>query len=89
MTSRKKVQLTVSYKKDKTVSGNEVIYATNAKYAKNKKTKVINKNSTSKITMSGLKAGKVYYAKIRSYGLVNGKKIFSDCSDTEYIRIMY
>lgn len=88
LTSEKKGQMTVSYRKDKTVSGYEIIYATNSKFTKNKKTKVVNKASTSKTTISGLKGGTVYYVKVRSYVLINGQKIYSDYGYSYNTRVM-
>lgn len=84
ITSKKKGQITVSYQSNKTVSGYEIVYATNEKFTKNKKTKVVNKATTSKVTINGLKSGQVYYVKIRSYVLKNGQKIYSDYGYTDY-----
>ncbi|MFT4146191.1 MAG: Ig-like domain-containing protein [Mobilitalea sp.] len=85
ITSSKKGQLTVFFEKDKTVSGYEVVYATNEQFTKNKKIKAIGKASTSKLTISGLKSGQVYYVKVRAYVLKNGKKIYGDFSYLDYI----
>jgi len=84
VTSAKKGQVTVSYQKDKTVSGYEVVYATDSKFSKNKKTKVVNKASISKTTISKLKPGQIYYFKVRSYALVDGKKVYGEYGDWDY-----
>lgn len=81
----KKGQLTVSYRSDKTVSGYEIVYATNVKFTKNKKTKVVTKSSTSKVTIKDLKSGQGYYVKIRAYAVVNGKKIYGEYGWDDYI----
>ncbi|MDF2542840.1 MAG: Cysteine-rich secretory protein family [Herbinix sp.] len=78
ITSGKKGEITISFSKDKSVNGYEIEYATNEKFTKNKKTKVVSKASTSKVTINQLKGGQVYYVKIRSYVLRNGQKIYSD-----------
>ncbi len=75
LSSNKKGQLTVTYQKDKSVSGYEIVYATNQKF-KNYKRKYVRKASISKVTLTGLKAGKKYYVKIRPYVIINNKKIF-------------
>ncbi|MEG2439870.1 MAG: fibronectin type III domain-containing protein, partial [Acetivibrio sp.] len=82
--SNKRGQVTISYQKDKSVSGYEIIYATNSKFSKNKKTKKINKPSTSKVTISGLNAGQIYYFKVRSYVLVNNKKVYGELGYSDY-----
>lgn len=82
--SLKKGQITVSYRSDKTVSGYEIVYATNEKFAKNKKTKVVTKASTSKITITGLKSGQKYYVKMRAYVVVKGKKIYGEYDWYDY-----
>lgn len=88
ISSGKKGQMTVSYEKDKSVSGYEIVYDTNPKFTKNKKTKVVNKASTSKITISGLKGGQVYYVKIRAYVLISGQKIYSEYGYTDSTWLM-
>ena len=84
LTSRKKGQITITYQKDKTVNGYEIIYATNEKFTKNRKTKIVNKAATSKVTLSGLKVGQIYYVKVRPYVMVNEKKIYGDFGYSEY-----
>ena len=86
LTSKKKGQITVFYQKDKTVSGYEIVYATNAKFSKNKKVKIVDKATTSKVTLSGLKAGQFYYVKVRPYVLINDQKIYGDYGYRECIR---
>nr|WP_294486900.1 Ig-like domain-containing protein [uncultured Anaerosporobacter sp.] len=84
LTSKKKGQITVTYQKDKTVSGYEIIYATNSRFSKNKKTKVVKNANTSKVTLSGLKAGQSYYVKVRPYVLINDKKIYGVYGYSDY-----
>jgi Bacterial surface proteins containing Ig-like domains len=88
LTSKKKGQITVSYQKDKSVSGYEIVYATNAKFSKNRKTKIVSKASTSKVTISGLKIGQIYYVKVRPYVLINDKKIYGAYGYSGYTWVM-
>ena len=85
ISSKKKGQITISYQKDKTVNGYEIVYATNEKFSKNKKTKTVSKASTSKVTISGLKTGTCYYVKVRSYVMINNKKIYGVYGYSDYV----
>lgn len=87
LTSKKKGQITVTYQKDKTVSGYEIVYATNKKFSKNKKIKIVSKATTSKVTLNGLKAGQIYYVKVRPYVSINGKKIYGAYGYSDYTRV--
>lgn len=73
-------KITIYYDKDKTVSGYEILYATNEKFTKNKKTKTIKKASTTKATISLLSGSKKHYVKMRSYVIKDGKKIYGEYS---------
>lgn len=84
LNSKKKGQITVTYQKDKTVSGYEIVYATNEKFTKNKKTKTVSKATTSKVTLTGLKAGQIYYVKVRPYVMVNEKRIYGAYGYSDY-----
>ena len=61
----KKGKLTITWKKDKTVSGYIIQYATNKKFKNAKTVTVKGKNKTSK-TIS-VKKGKTYYVRLRTY----------------------
>lgn len=64
--SSKSIKLT--WKADKKVSGYEIEYSTNKNFTKKTTTKIkISKNSTTAKTIKGLKNGKTYYVRIRSY----------------------
>lgn len=67
-------------KQNKNTSGYQVMVnnsSNNLNYAK--KVTVKGKNKTS-CTVKGLKVNTVYYARVRTYKTVNGKKVFSDWS---------
>ncbi|HCT93139.1 MAG TPA: secretory protein [Lachnospiraceae bacterium] len=82
----KKKGFTVKWKKQtKQTSGYEVAYSTNKKFPKKGTTiKKISKNKTVSKTISGLKAKKKYYVRIRTYRITktNGKtkKLYSGWS---------
>lgn len=71
--SPKKKTLTVKWKKDAKADGYQIQYSTNSKF-KGAKTVDIKKNKTVKTTIKkGLKGGKKYYVRVRSYKK-DGKK---------------
>ena len=61
--------------KTATVSGYQIVCATDKKFSKNVVKTTVNGESLSK-TVTGLKKGKTYYVKVRAYKTVNGKKIY-------------
>lgn len=63
---------TVSWKRDKSVTGYE-LYCSTKKSSGYKLEKTITKNSTTSYADKKLKKGKTYYYKIRAYKTVNGK----------------
>ena len=65
----KKKKLNVQWKKVSGATGYEVMYATNNKFTKNKKTVKVKKN---KVTLKRLKSKKKYYVKVRAYKKSNG-----------------
>lgn len=70
--SKGKRQLTVSWKKDSKVTGYQIQFSDNSKF-KNAKTRTVANNRTTKKTITGLKAGKQYYVRIRAYKKVSKK----------------
>lgn len=76
-----KKQLTIKWKKNNKVSGYEVVYSANKKFT-GKKT-VRKAKTTTSYKIKGLKKGKTYYAKVRSYKTVNGKRIYGAYSTTK------
>ena len=76
----------VTWKKKTGVSGYQVQYATDKKFKKNKKTVTIaKKNATSK-TIKKLKSNKTYYVRVRTYKIVNGKKVYSSWSKVKAVK---
>ena len=79
VSSPKKKQLKVSWKKVSGASGYEVYRAT-SKDGKYKKVKTIGKGKTVTYTDKKVSSGKTYYYKVRSYRTVNGEKVYSGYS---------
>lgn len=73
----------VKWNKRSTVKGYQIKYSTSKKFKKSK-TVTVTKNSTSSKRIKKLKSGKKYYFKIRSYNIVNGKKLYSKWSKKKY-----
>ena len=70
----------------KTGSGYQVQIATNSTFTKGKKTYKITNSSTLKKTISGLKAGKKYYVRVRAYKTY-GNTAYGDWSNVRSVRI--
>lgn len=64
--SRGKNQLTVKWKKDSKATGYQIQFSSNSKF-KGAKTRTVNNNRTTSKTITGLKAGKQYYVRVRAY----------------------
>ncbi len=73
----KKKKLNVSWKKVNGATGYEVMYATNNKFTKNKKTVKVKKN---KVTIKRLKSKKKYFVKVRAYKKANGTTYYGKWS---------
>ena len=80
----KKVKLT--WKKVKNISGYEIIYATNKKFTKSKKTVKVKSSKNSKV-ITKLKKKKKYYFKIRAYRITSGKKVSGAWSKIKSVKI--
>ncbi len=81
-----KKAISVIWKKVSGVKGYQVQVATNKKFKKNKKTVTIKKRKTTKTTVKKLKAKKKYYVRIRTYKIVNGKKVYSSWSKVKSVK---
>ena len=82
--SKKAVAL--EWKKVSGVKGYQVQVATDKKFKKNKKTVTIKKQKTTKTTVKKLKAKKKYYVRVRTYKIVNGKKVYSSWSKVKSVK---
>lgn len=84
----KKAKVTWTKKKD--VDGYQVQVAQNKKFSKGKKTKVVAVSyyqHPTNCTFTKLKKGKTYYARVRTYKLVNGEKCYSSWSNVKTVKI--
>ncbi len=80
-----KKSFVLQWKKIKDVKGYQVQYSTSKKFKKAKKVN-IKKSSTTKLTVKKLKKKKKYYVRMRSYKVVNGKKVYSSWSKTKTVK---
>ena len=85
LTAKAKI-MTVTWKKDLTVTGYQIQYATNKKFT-NAKTVKITKASTTKKTISKLKSKKTYYVRIRSYKKSGSNNIYGAYSLVKKVKI--
>ena len=67
-------------------TGYEIMYATNSKFTKGKKTVKVTSYKTTSKKITKLSAKKTYYVKIRTYKTVDGKKYYSDWSKTKSVK---
>ena len=81
-----KKAILVTWKKVSGVKGYQIQVATDKKFKKNKKTVTIKKQKTTKTTVKKLKAKKKYYVRIRTYKIVNGKKVYSSWSKVKSVK---
>ena len=81
-----KKAISVTWKKVSGVNGYEIQVATDKKFKKNKKTVTIKKQKTTKTTVKKLKAKKKYYVRVRTYKIVNGKKVYSSWSKVKTVK---
>ena len=81
-----KKAISVEWKKVGGVKGYQVQVATDKKFKKNKKTVNIKKQKTTKTTVKKLKSKKKYYVRVRTYKIVNGKKVYSSWSKVKSVK---
>ena len=87
LSNKKGRKLTVRWFRDSNAKGYEVQYATNSKFTKNKKTKMVYRNNGS-VTLKKLKKKKTYYVRVRSYNVTgDGKIVYSGWSTKRKIKI--
>lgn len=82
--SPKKGQLKISYSKVSNITGYQITYALDSKFTKSKASK-----SSAKLTkaISGLKSGKTYYVKVRTYKTVGGERYYSPYTSAVKVKI--
>ncbi|MDO4362991.1 MAG: hypothetical protein Q4C99_00550 [Clostridia bacterium] len=82
----KKKALVVYWNKITDVSGYQIQVATDKKFKRNRKTVTVAKQNASKKAVKKLKAKKKYYVRVRTYKIVNGKKVYGKWSKIKYIK---
>lgn len=82
----KEKAVVVIWKKVKNVSGYEIQLATDKKFKKNKKKVNIKKPNASKKTIKELKKNKKYYVRVRSYKIINDKKVYGKWSKVKSVK---
>lgn len=87
VTSPKKAQAKVTWKKDSGASGYQVVYSSNKSFTKNVTTVSVKKNSKTSLTIKKLTSKKKVYVKIRSYKTVNGKKMYGKYSKVKSVKV--
>lgn len=70
----------VKWKKQAGVTGYKIRYSTSKSFKKNTKTVTVAKATANTKKVTGLKANKKYYVKVRTYKVVDGTKYFSTWS---------
>ena len=75
----------VTWTKDSGVTGYQVMYGTKSDFSDGKSV-YVTKNTSGKKTVTGLKAKKTYYVKVRSYKNVGNSKYYGAWSDTQKVK---
>ena len=78
--------VTVTWKRDKKVTGYELFMAS-SKNGTYQKVAVCKKNTVVSFKETALKKGKTYYFKVRSYKTVNGSNIRGNCSKVRSVKV--
>lgn len=86
LTNSKKGKMTVTWKKNSACTGYQIQYSTSSSFSGSKSVTISKKTTASK-TISGLKKGKTYYVRIRTYKTVSGKKYYSAWSSKSKLKI--
>ena len=78
--------LPVSWKKDKTVTGYQILISTDKNFKKGRKKITLAKPAAGK-TVKGLKSRKKYYVKVRAYKKDRGNMIFGSFSKVKAVKV--
>ena len=76
-----------TWSKNTRATGYQVVIATNSKFTKDKKTVAIKSYKTVSYTFNGLKKGKTYYVKVRTYKKVGSTTYYSSYSKVKKIKL--
>lgn len=82
-----KKSVKVTWKKVKGIKGYQIQYSTNKKFKKGNKTITIKSTKSTSATIKKLKSKKKYYVRMRTYKIVNGKKVYSAWSKAKSVKV--
>lgn len=82
----KKKSIYVTWKSVNDIDGYNIEVATDKKFKKNKKSVKVNKKKAKKKTVKNLKKNKKHYVRVRSYKVVNGKKVYGKWSKVKAVK---
>ena len=82
-----KKSIKVTWKKVKGIKGYQIQYSTNKKFKKGNKTITVKSKKSTSATIKKLKSKKKYYVRMRTYKIVNGKKVYSAWSKAKRVKV--
>ena len=82
-----KKSVKVTWKKVKGIKGYQIQYSTNKKFKKGNKTITVKSTKSTSATIKKLKSKKIYYVRMRTYKVVNGKKVYSAWSKAKSVKV--
>ena len=82
-----KKSIKVTWKKVKGIKGYQIQYSTNKKFKKGNKTITVKSKKSTSATIKKLKSKKKYYVRMRTYKIVNGKKVYSAWSKAKSVKV--
>lgn len=82
-----KKSIKVTWKKVKGIKGYQIQYSTNKKFKKGNKTITVKSTKSTSATIKKLKSKKKYYVRMRTYKVVNGKKVYSAWSKAKSVKV--
>ena len=82
-----KKSVKVTWKKVKGIKGYQIQYSTNKKFKKGNKTITVKSTKSTSATIKKLKSKKKYYVRMRTYKIVNGKKVYSAWSKAKSVKV--
>lgn len=85
--SRKAGSVTLKWKKDKAAKGYQISYSTDKRFRKSVKNIWVKNISSYSRTLTGLKKGKTYYFRVRSYGTWKNTRLYGDYSSTVKVTV--
>ena len=86
VTSPKTKQAKVTWSKNTSGEGYQIVYADNSSFASSK-SKTVSGNTKTTANITSLTKGKTYYFKVRAYKTVGDKKIYGDYSSAKSVKV--